>query len=78
MPERSSENLTSSPVRSESRRSGLRWTTAEAEIRRLHRDALGELTEQESRRLYALERAASRHAATSPLATVQGAKRILS
>jgi hypothetical protein len=70
MRERSSQEVTSPPVRS--------WTDAESQIRRWHRDALGELTEQESRRLYALELAASRHAATSPLATVQGARRILS
>ncbi len=70
MPERSSENLTSPPVRS--------WTDAEAQIRQLHRNAAGAVTESESRRLYALELAASRHAATSPLSAVQGAKRILS
>ena len=70
MIERSSQEVSSPPVRS--------WTDAEAQIRQLHRNAAGAVTESESRRLYALERAASRHAATSPLSAVQGAKRILS
>jgi hypothetical protein len=70
MLERSSQEVTSSPVRS--------WTDAESKIRQLHRDAAGAVSESVSRRLYALELAAARHAATSPLSAVQGAKRILS
>jgi hypothetical protein len=78
MTERSSQYLDSSPVRSESRRRGLRWTTAEAQIRALHVDALDELDEEQSRRLYALELAASRHAGESPRALVQRAEQVLS
>jgi hypothetical protein len=78
MTERSSQYLDSSPVRSESRRRGLRWTTAEAQIRALHVDALDELDEAESRRLYALELAAARHAGESPRSLVQRAEQLLS
>jgi hypothetical protein len=70
MIERSSQEVTSPPVRS--------WTDAEAQIRRWHRNAAGDVTESESRRLYALELAAARHQATSPLSAVQGARRVLS
>ncbi|MCS3712119.1 hypothetical protein GGP61_003757, partial [Salinibacter ruber] len=51
----STQTLTSSPVRSESRRRGLSWTTAEKKIRKLHRASLDDVTEDESRRLYHLE-----------------------
>jgi hypothetical protein len=78
MLERSStQSLTSSPVRSKSRRRGVSWTTVESKIRDLHVDALDELDEVQSRRLYALELAASRHAGESPRALVRRAKSIL-
>lgn len=78
MLERSStQTLESSPVRSKSRRRGLTWTTAESKIRKLHVAALGEITEEQSRRLYSLELSASRHAGTSPRALLEQAKRIL-
>lgn len=69
MIERSSQEVSSPPVRS--------WTDAEAQIRQLHRDAAGAVTKSVSKRLYALELAASCHAATSPLSLVQGAQRVL-
>jgi len=71
------QTLTSSPVRSESRRRGLSWTTAEKKIRRLHRTALDELTEAESRRLYSLELSASRHAGESPRRVLEKAKSLV-
>ena len=71
------QSLESSPVHAESRRRGLRWTDAESKIRALHVDALGELSEAQSRRLYQLELAASRHSAESPRALVQRAERVL-
>ncbi len=82
MLERSStQTLTSSPVRSESRRRGLSWTTAEKKIRKLHEAALNDvaadLTEDESRRLYHLELSASRHAGKSPRHVLEQAKAVL-
>jgi hypothetical protein len=80
MLERSStQTLTSSPVRSKSRRRGLSWTEAEFKIRKLHVAALDEddLTEEQSRRLYQLELAAARHGGDSPRAVLEKAKRIL-
>lgn len=74
MPTRS---IDSSPVRAESRRSGLRWTTVEQKIRKLHVAALDELTEAGSRRLYDLELCASRHSAESPRLLLERAKRVL-
>lgn len=73
------QTLTSSPVRSESRRRGLRWTTAERKIRKLHRAALKDiaLTEDDSRRLYALELSASRHGGESPRRLLERAKRVV-
>jgi len=41
----STQTLTSSPVRSKSRRRGLSYTEAESKIRKLHRAALDEITE---------------------------------
>jgi len=67
----------SSPVRAESRRSGLTWATVEQKIRKLHRAAVDDLTGQQSRRLYALELSASRHAGRSPRVLLETAKRIL-
>jgi hypothetical protein len=72
-----SQTLTSSPVRSRSRRRGVSWTTAEKKIRKLHVAALDGITEEESRRLYSLELSASRHAGTSPRVLLEKAKRIL-
>ncbi len=78
MLERSStQTLTSSPVRSKSRRRGLSYTTVESKIRRLHVAAVDELTEEQSRRLYQLELAAARHGGDSPRAVLEKAKRIL-
>jgi hypothetical protein len=78
MLERSStQTLTSSPVRSESRRRGISWTTAEKKIRKLHRAATGDVTEDESRRLYHLELSASRHAGKSPRHVLEQAKAVL-
>ena len=78
MLERSStQTLTSSPVRSESRGSGLSWTTAESKIRKLHRAALDEITEEGSHRLYHLELSASRHAGKSPRHALEQAKRVV-
>jgi len=71
------QTLTSSPVRSNSRRRGPSWTTAEKKIRKLHRAALDDLTEEQSRRLYSLELSASRHAGKSPRFLLEKAKRIL-
>jgi len=72
-----SQSLTSSPVRAESRRSGLSWTEAESQIRSLHVSALDDLDEDESRRLYQLEMSASRHAGTSPRVLLEKAKRVV-
>ncbi len=78
MLERSStQTLTSSPVRSESRRRGLSWTTAEKKIRKLHEASLNDVTEDESRRLYHLELSASRHAGKSPRHVLEQAKAVL-
>ena len=78
MLERSSTQiLTSFPVQSQSRRWPLSWTTAESKIRKLHRAALDEITEEESRRLYHLELSASRHAGKSPRHLLEQAKQIL-
>ncbi|MCS3937312.1 hypothetical protein GGP80_003322 [Salinibacter ruber] len=82
MLERSStQTLTSSPVRSESRRRGVSWATAEKKIRKLHEAALNDvaadLTEDESRRLYHLELSASRHAGKSPRHVLEQAKAVL-
>jgi len=78
MLERSStQTLTSSPVRSESRRRGVSWTTAEKKIRKLHVAALDDVTEEESRRLYHLELSASRHAGKSPRHVLEQAKAVL-
>jgi len=75
MLERSStQRLTSSPVRSKSRRRGVSWTTAEKKIRKLHRAALDDITEEQSRRLYSLELSASRHAGESPQRLLEKAK----
>jgi len=74
MPTRS---LNSSPVRSKSRRRGLSYTEAESKIRKLHRAALDQLTEDESRRLYSLELSASRHAGDSPRVLLERAKRVI-
>jgi hypothetical protein len=71
-----SQTLDFSPVRSESWRRGLNWTTAESKICKLHRAALGELTEEESRRLYSLELSASQHAGKSPRRLLERANRI--
>ncbi|MCS3662326.1 hypothetical protein GGP68_003767 [Salinibacter ruber] len=73
----STQTLTSSPVRSESRRRGLSWTTAEKKIRKLHRASLDDVTEDESRRLYHLELSASRHAGKSPRFLLEQAKALL-
>ena len=70
-------SLSSSPVRSKSRRRGISWATAESKIRKLHRAALDEITEDESRRLYRLELSASRHAGRSPRHVLEQAKRVL-
>jgi len=69
--------FSSSPVRSKSRRRGLSWTMAEKKIRKLHRAALDDVTEEKSRRLYSLELSASRHAGTSPRALLEKAKALL-
>ena len=66
-----------SPVRSKSRRRGLSWTKAEQKIRRLHRAALDDLSEEASRRLYGLELSASRHAGESPRVLLERAKRVV-
>ena len=71
------QTLTSSPVRPQSRRRDLSWTTAESKIRKLHRAALDEITEEESRRLYHLELSASRHAGKSPRHVLEQAKRVV-
>lgn len=71
------QTLSSSPVRARSRRRGLSWTTAEQKIRKLHRAALDELTEEESRRLYSLELSASRHAGESPRRLLEKAKAVV-
>jgi len=71
------QSLISSPVRAQSRRSGLSWTEAESKIRTLHVAALDDLDEDESRRLYQLEMSASRHAGASPSVLLEKAKRIL-
>lgn len=73
----STQSLTSSPVRSESRRHGVSWTTAESKIRKLHEAALDEITEEESRRLYRLELSASQHTGESPRYLLEQAKRVL-
>lgn len=72
-----SPSVDSSPVRSQSRRRGLSWCTAESKIRKLHRAALDELTEEESRRLYSLELSASRHAGESPRRLLEKAKAVV-
>jgi len=75
---RAMENrFSSSPVRSKSRRRGLSWTMAEKKIRKLHRAALDEVTEEQSRRLLDLELTAARHAGASPRLLLKKAKRIL-
>ena len=74
MPTRS---IQSSPVRAESRRSDLRWTTVEQKIRKLHAAAIDELTEEQSRRLFDLELTAARHGGASPRSLLEKAKRIL-
>jgi hypothetical protein len=76
MPTRS---IDSSPVRAKSRRSGLRWTTVEQKIRKLHAAAIDddELTEEQSRRLLDLELTAARHGGASPRALLEEAKGIL-
>ena len=71
------QTLSSSPVRSESRRSGLSWTTAESKIRKLHQAALDDVTEDESHRLYHLELSASQHAGKSPRHVLEQAKRVV-
>ena len=71
------QTLTSSPVRSESRRRGISWTTAEKKIRKLHVAALDDVTEEESRRLYHLELSASRHAGKSPRHVLEQAKALV-
>jgi hypothetical protein len=71
------QSLTSSPVRSESRRRGLSWNTAEQKIRKLHVAALDDVTEDESRRLYQLELSASRHAGKSPRHVLEQAKALV-
>ena len=71
------QTLTSSPVRSQSRRRGLSWTTAESKIRKLHRAAFDDITEEESHRLYHLELSASRHAGKSPRHVLEQAKRVV-
>lgn len=73
-----SPSVDSSPVRADSRRSGLSYAEAESKIRKLHEAALDELNEQQSRRLYSLEMSASRHAGASPRALLEKAKRVLS
>ena len=50
---------------------------AESKIRKLHRAALDEITEEESRRLYHLELSASRHAGKSPRHVLEQAKRVV-
>ena len=78
MLERSStQTLNSSPVRSKSRRRGLSWNTAEQKIRKLHQAATGDVTEDESRRLYHLELSASRHAGKSPRHVLEQAKALV-
>jgi len=71
------QSLTSSPVRSESRRRGVSWSTAEKKIRKLHVAALDDVTEDESRRLYHLELSASRHAGKSPRHVLGQAKALV-
>ena len=71
------QSVDSSPVRSQSRRRGLSWTDCESKVRKLHRAALDEITEDESRRLYRLELSASRHAGKSPRHVLEQAKRIV-
>ena len=71
------QSVDSSPVRSESRRRGLSWTDCESKVRKLHRAALDQLTEDESRRLYSLELSANRHAGKSPGHVLEQAKRLV-
>ena len=71
------QTTTSSPFRSKSRRRGLSWTKAEQKIRKLHKAALGDLSEEASRRLYSLEQSASRHAGDSPRYLLERAKRVV-
>jgi len=55
----------------------LSWADCEQKIRKLHRAATGDVTEDESRRLYHLELSASRHAGKSPRHVLEQAKAIL-
>jgi len=71
------QSLTSSPVRSKSRRRGLSWATAEQKIEKLARAAVDELTKDEARRLYRLKLSASMHAGRSPRFVLEQAKAVL-
>ncbi|WP_157942210.1 hypothetical protein [Salinibacter altiplanensis] len=72
-----SRSVSSSPVQSPSSRRELSWTGCEREVRKLHTDASEDLDRPQSRRLYALELSASRHAGKSPHHLLEQAKRVL-
>ncbi len=69
------QTLTSSPVRSESRR--LKWHEVESKIQKLARAAVDELTKDEARRLYRLKLSASMHTGRSPRFLLEQAKALL-
>ena len=71
-----SPRVDSSPVRAESRRSGLSWTEAESKIRKMLRASADELPKKDANDLYRLALCASRHAGESPRHLLQRAKRI--
>lgn len=67
----------SNPSLSRSDTQTLTWADCEQKIRKLHRAATGDVTEDESRRLYHLELSASRHAGKSPRHALEQAKAVL-